>query len=53
MRFRDRRECGVALANAIAARFDAPRSNEVGDVSVPRTTASATVGSARARAPRR
>jgi hypothetical protein len=23
MRFRDRRECGVALANAIAARFDA------------------------------
>lgn len=28
MRFRDRRECGVALANAIAARFDAPRSNK-------------------------
>jgi len=27
MRFRDRRECGVALANAIAARFDAPRWN--------------------------
>ena len=24
MRFRDRRECGVALANAIAARFDVP-----------------------------
>jgi hypothetical protein len=28
MRFRDRRECGVALANAIAARFDASRSNK-------------------------
>ena len=27
MRFRDRRECGVALANAVAARFDAPRWN--------------------------